>query len=49
MNWESNVLLKFIMNKCSKAEKDMVNHWLSESQQNKNTLSYLKLNLPSTE
>lgn len=45
MIWESNVLLKYILNKCSDAENERVALWLSESEQNENTLSYLKLNL----
>jgi hypothetical protein len=45
MIWESNLLLKFILNKCTDVEEQTVLSWLSESKQNENTLTYLRLNM----
>ena len=42
MFWESNILLKFIFGKCTKAEVMAIDTWLLESDQNRNTLSHLK-------
>jgi hypothetical protein len=42
MIWESNILLKFLIGKCTKQELVIVNSWLKESDQNVNTLSHLR-------
>jgi hypothetical protein len=42
MIWESNILLKFLVGKCSRQETDDVNAWLNESKYNQRTLSHLK-------
>ena len=42
MIWESNILLKFLVGKCSRQETDDVNAWLNESKYNQSTLSHLK-------
>ena len=42
MMWESNLLLKFILNKCSSLEEAQVLSWLNESKQNENTLAFLR-------
>ncbi len=47
MIWECNVLLKYLFNQCSKAEKLEVDSWLNESPQNQLTLKYLRVQLLS--
>ncbi len=42
MIWESNLLLKFIFGKCTAKESQEVEIWLSESEYNQSTLSYLE-------
>ncbi|MEY2924411.1 MAG: hypothetical protein RLZZ337_959 [Bacteroidota bacterium] len=45
MFWEGNVLLKFLKGKCTISEETEIENWLKESDQNKNTLSHLKMML----
>lgn len=47
MFWEGNVLLKFLKGECNTSEEAEIKNWLLESDQNKNTLSYLKMMLES--
>lgn len=42
MIWESNILLKFLVGKCSDKETTEVNQWLNESEYNQQTLSHLR-------
>jgi hypothetical protein len=42
MFWEGNVLLKYLKGQCSALEDMEIEIWLSESDQNKRTLSHLK-------
>ena len=42
MIWESNILLKFLFGKCTEEETKEINLCVSESDYNKQTLSYLK-------
>lgn len=48
MIWESNILIKFLVGKCSKKEVEEVNSWLSESEYNQSTLSHLRLTVDNT-
>jgi len=43
MIWESNILLKYLVGKCTKQESKEVNEWLLESDYNKKTLSHLRM------
>lgn len=43
MIWECNVLLRYLLNKCTPDEKQTVNTWLLESPQNQLTLNYLEV------
>lgn len=42
MLWESNILIKFLVGKCTETEQVEINEWLLESEYNKHTLSHLK-------
>ncbi len=42
MFWEANILLKFLVGKCTRIEVKEIKIWLAESHQNKNTLLHLK-------
>ncbi len=43
MNYlQGNTLLRYVLNQCTVEEKAELAHWLDESQQNRNTLNYLK-------
>lgn len=43
MIWESNILLKYLVGKCTKQESKEVNEWLLESDYNRKTLSHLRM------
>ena len=47
MLWESNILIKFLVGKCTPQESEEINTWLLESDYNKQTLSYLKMTVNS--
>ena len=43
MNYlQGNTLLRYLLNQCTVEEKKQLADWLDESQQNKNTLNYLR-------
>lgn len=42
MSLEGNLLIKYLMGKCSKDEKSSVEKWLKESPYNQNTMNHLK-------
>lgn len=43
MNYlQGNTLLRYLFNQCTVEEKAELATWLDESQQNRNTLNYLK-------
>lgn len=43
MNYlQGNTLLRYLLNQCTVEEKAELGQWLDESQQNRNTLNYLK-------
>lgn len=42
MSWEGNLLVKYLMGKCTSDEKINVELWIKESPYNLNTLNHLK-------
>lgn len=43
MNYlQGNILLRYLINQCTVEEKRELADWLDESQQNRNTLDYLR-------
>ncbi len=43
MNYlQGNTLLRYLLNQCTVEETIELGHWLDESQQNRNTLNYLR-------
>lgn len=42
MSWEGNLLVKYLMGKCTSDEKNNVELWIKESPYNLNTLNHLK-------
>ncbi len=44
MNYlQGNTLLRYLLNQCSAEETQELTNWLDESQQNRNTLNYLRM------
>ena len=47
MIWECNLLMKFLFKRCSESEITLVNSWLDESEHNKQTLQFLRVQMGS--